>query len=48
MTYMIYDMLLCINTLLSGFILLFSRVCWKLEIIRLDGAELELIRNKWC
>jgi len=41
MTYMIYvdlcslmlisDMLLCINILLSDFILLFSRICWKLE-----------------
>jgi len=38
-------MLLYINILLSGFILLFNRICWKLEIIRLDGAELELIRN---
>ena len=26
---LIYDVLLCINILLSGFILLFSRICWN-------------------
>ena len=44
---LISGMLLCINILLSDFILLFSRIGWKLEELDLKGAELELIRNKW-
>jgi len=43
---LISDMLLCIIILFSGFILLFSRIGWKLEYLDLKGAELELIRNK--
>jgi len=45
---LIYDVLLCINILLSGFILLFGRICWKIRINRLGGAVLEIIKNKWC
>jgi len=37
MTYMIYDVLWCINILLSGFILLFSRICWKIRINIFEG-----------
>jgi len=45
---LIYDVLWCINILLSGFILLlFSRICWKIRISRLGGADLELVRNTW-
>ena len=32
MTFVIYVDLWCFNILLSGFILLFSRICWKIRI----------------
>ena len=44
---LIYDVLCCFNILLSGFILLFSRICWKIGINRIGGAGLEIIRNRW-
>ena len=31
--------------LLSGFILLLSRICWKIRINRLGGADLDLARK---
>jgi len=40
---LIYDVLWCFNISLSGFILLFSRICWKIRINRLGGADLDLL-----
>jgi len=42
---LIYNVLWCFNILLSGFILLFSRICWKIRINRLGGADLDLVRK---
>jgi len=42
---LIYDVLWCFNILLSGFILLFSRICWKIGINRLGGVGLDLVRK---
>jgi len=43
---LIYDVLWCFIILLSGFILLFSRICWKIGINRyIWGAGLDLVRK---
>jgi len=42
---LICDVLWCFNILLSGFILLFSRIYWKTRINRLGGAGLDLVRK---
>ena len=42
---LIYDVLWCFNILLYGFILLLSRLCWKIRINRFGGARLDLVRK---
>ena len=36
---LIYDVLWCFNILLSGFILLFSRICWENGVLQLVSEQ---------
>ena len=42
---LIYDMLWFFIILLCGFILLFSRICWKIRINIFEGAGVDLVRK---
>jgi len=45
MTYVIYDVLRCFNILSSGFILLFSRICWIFRINTFEGLVWIYLEN---